>query len=298
MRSALILTLAIPTLAALPLAAAGWDDHHWKLDEKESIRRTFDAGSAGRKLLVDNIHGFIHVTGTSGSQVQVSVEKHIYADSKEAMAEAKRDVKLDMSQQGSFVRLYEDGPFRTHNGTNYRGDDSYGYRVVFDFEVQVPFDTELGLKGVNHGDILVTKTTGDYEIHGLNGGIEMDDVAGSGLVSTLNGKVKVTYSRNPSKATQFKTLNGSVDVYFRNVLDADLKFKKLNGGIYTDFEVTALPRTVVGNSSGGNSSGGNSSGGKFVYRSGGVMSGRTGKGGPELSFDTLNGNIRLHSRTI
>ena len=278
----------ILALAALPLAAAGWDDdHHWKLDEKETIRRTFDTGSAGRKLQVDNIHGFVHVNGYNGTQVQVSMEKRIYADSTEAMAEAKRDVKMDMSQQGNFVRLYEDGPFRTANGTNYRGDNYYRYRVVFDFDVQVPFDTELVLKALNNG-IQVKKTTGDYDIHGLNGAIEMEDVAGSGLVSTLNGKVKVTFSKNPAKATQFKTLNGSVDVWFQTGLNADLKFKKLNGGIYTDFEVAALPRTVAGGS--GN--------GKFVYRSDRTMAGRAGKGGPELSFDTLNGSIRLHSRTI
>ena len=285
MSSSLILILA-----ALPLAAGGWDDdHHWKLDEKETIRRTFDtaAGSGARKLLVDNIHGFVHVTGAGGSQVQVSIEKHIYADSSEAMAEAKRDVKMDMSQQGNFVRLYEDGPFRSANGTNYRGESYYGYRVVFEFEVQVPFDTELDLKALNNG-IVVKKTTGDYNVHGLNGGIEMEDVAGSGLVSTLNGKVKVTFSKNPAKASQFKTLNGSVDVWFQNGLNADLKFKKLNGGIYTDFEVTALPQTVAGDASGG----------KFVYRSDRKMAGRAGKGGPELTFDTLNGSIRLHSKTI
>jgi len=150
----------IVTLIALPLAAAGWDDDHkWKLDEKESIRKTFDTTASGRKLLVDNIRGYVHVTGYSGSQVQVSIEKHIYADSSEAMAEAKRDIKMDMSQQGSFVRLYEDGPFRTNNGTNYRGENYYGYRVVFDFDVQVPFDTELDLKTVNRGDIVVKKTT-------------------------------------------------------------------------------------------------------------------------------------------
>jgi hypothetical protein len=277
-------------MAALPLAAAGWDDdHRWKLDEKETIRRTFDTGSDARKLLVDNIHGYVHVTGASGSQVQVSIEKHIYADSTEAMAEAKRDVKMDMSQQGNFVRCYEDGPFRTSDGTHNRGDRYYGYRVVFDFDVQVPYDTELVLKGVNHGDIIVKKTTGDYDIHGLNGGIEMEDVAGSGLVSTLNGKVKVTFSKNPAKATQFKTLNGSVDVYFQSGLNADLKFKKLNGGIYTDFEVSALPRPAEAGDNGN---------GRFVYRSDRQTTGRAGKGGPELSFDTLNGNIRLHSKTI
>lgn len=282
-------TTMILMLAAVPLAAGGWhDDHRWKLDEKESVRRTFDtAGSGARKLLVDNVHGFIHVTGSSGSQVQVSVEKHIYADSSEAMAEAKRDIKLDMSQQGNFVRLYEDGPFRGGNGTHYRSEEYYGYRVVFDFEVQVPYATELVLKALNNG-IQVKNTTGDYDIHGLNGGIELEEVAGSGLVATLNGKVRVSFSKNPARATQFKSLNGSVDVYFQNGLNADLKFKKLNGGVYTDFDVAALPSTVAGDSKDG----------RFVYRPGRQTTGRAGKGGPELSFDTLNGNIRLHSKAI
>jgi hypothetical protein len=159
--------------------------------------------------------------------------------------------------------------------------------VVLNFDVQVPFDTELVLKTVNQGDIQVKKTTGDYDIHGLNGGIEMEDVAGSGMVNTLNGTVKVTYSKNPAKATQFKTLNGTVDVFFRDGLNADLKFKKLNGGIYTDFDVTAMPMTE----------GGDSRAGKFVYRSSGRIAGRAGKGGPELSFETLNGSIRLHTKT-
>ena len=65
------------------------------------------------------------------------------------MAEAKRDVKLDMSQQGNFVRLYVDGPFRSNNGVNYRGDNYYGYRVVFDYDIQVPVGTELVLKTIN-----------------------------------------------------------------------------------------------------------------------------------------------------
>jgi hypothetical protein len=275
---------------ALPLAAFDRrDDHNWRIDEKSTIQKTFNvtSGSGGKKLLVDNIHGYVHITGHSGGEVRVNVEQHILADYQEAVAEAKRDVKLDMSQQGNFVRLYEDGPFRNGNGTNYRVDDYYGYRVVYDFDVEVPTDTELVVKSVNYGDIVVKKTTGDYDIHGLNGGIEMEDVSGSGSVHTLNGKVKVTYSRNPSKATDFRTLNGTVDVYFQNGLDADLHFKKLNGGIYTDFELTMLPQK-------GSSSG---SDGRWVYRSNREIAGRAGKGGPELSFETLNGSIRLHSKS-
>jgi hypothetical protein len=283
---------ALIVFASLPLLAADWrDDRDWKLNQQETIRRSFDLPGASdpKKLLVDNISGSIHVTGYAGSQVQAVVEQHIHADSNEAMAEARRDIKLDISQQGNFVRLYEDGPFRSNNGVNYRGDNYYGYRVDFDYEIQVPYDTELILKTINHGDIVVKKTTGDYEIHGLNGGIDMDDLSGSGKVHTLNGKVKVTFSRNPVHNTEFKTLNGTVDVYFQPGLNADLHFKKLNGGIYTDFDVTALPATA---------SGGDSRNGKFIYRSDRMVMGRAGKGGPELSFETLNGSIRLHSKTL
>ena len=138
-------------------------------------------GSGGRKLLVDNVHGYVHVTGYSGSQVQVTIEKHIYADSSEAMAEAKRDVKMDMSQQGNFVRLYEDGPFRNGNGIELsRRQAITGIAWSSISTCRCRIDTELVLKTVNRGDIQVKKTTGDYEIHGLNGGIEMEEIAGSG----------------------------------------------------------------------------------------------------------------------
>ena len=77
-----------------------------------------------------------------------------------------------------------------------------------------------------------------------------------------------------------------MDVYFQKDLNADLNFKKLNGGIYSDFEVTALPQA-----------GGRREPERQVcVPHGPQAAGRAGKGGPELSFDTLNGNIRLHSK--
>jgi hypothetical protein len=287
--------IAVFALLVLPsaLSAQRHDrERDWKFEDRETIRRTFDvtAGSNAPKLLVDNVSGFVHVTGYSGTQVQVSVDKHIRAESNEALAAAKRDVKLDMSQQGNSVRLYVDGPFRSGNGGNYRGDDYYGYQVDFDYEIQVPEAAELVLKTINHGDIVVKRTSGPYEIHGLNGGIEMDDISGSGSVKTLNGPLKISFRKNPVKDSQFDTLNGRVDVYFQPGLDADLNFHTLNGGVYSDFELTAAPPQNAG---------GDNVNGKFVYRSDRrSTSGRAGKGGPALSFRSLNGRILLHSKAL
>jgi hypothetical protein len=287
-------SIAVMTIAALPalLAAQHRDDRDWRYKDQESIKRNFDvsASSSPQKLLVDNISGYVHVTGYSGREIQVSVQKHIGADSNEALAEGKRDVKLDMSQQGNFVRLYVDGPFRSNNGVNYRGDNYYGYRVVFDYDIQVPAGTELVLKTINQGDIIVRKTSGDYEINGLNGGIEMEDISGSGTVRTLNGPLKVSFSKNPAKNSDFRTLNGKMDIYFQPGLNADLNFHTLNGGVYSDFDITAKPAKAVS---------GSSEGTRFVYRSDRrSMDGRVGSGGPELSFNALNGPIRLHSKAL
>jgi len=286
--------IALLTIAALPalLAAQHRDDRAWRYTDQETIKPNFDlsASSSPQKLLVDNVSGYVHVSGYAGKEVQVSVQKHIGADSNEAMAEGKRDVKLDMSQQGNFVRLYVDGPFRSGNGVNYRGDDYYGYRVYFDYDIQVPYATELVLKTINHGDIVVKKTSGDYEISGLNGGIEMEEISGSGTVRTLNGPLKVSFSKNPSKSSDFRTLNGKMDIYFQPGLNADVKFHTLNGGVYSDFDVTARPATPAS---------GSTEGTKFVYRSDRrSMDGRVGSGGPELTFNALNGAIRLHSKAL
>jgi hypothetical protein len=280
--------------ALLPFAgvAQHWRDRDWRVQDRESINRSFDvSGASGpQKLLVDNISGYIRVTGYAGKEVQVKVEKHIGADSNEGIQEARRDVKLDMSQQGNFVRLYVDGPFRGNNGINYRGDDYYGYRVIFDYDIQVPFATELVLKTINAGEIEVKKTTGDFEINGLNGGIDMEEVSGSGSIRTLNGPVKVSFSKNPTKNTEFRTLNGKMDIYFQPVLDADLNIHTLNGGVYTDFDITTRPMKPAS---------GDNVNGRFVYRSDRrSMEARAGKGGPELTFNALNGEIRLHSKAL
>lgn len=278
------------SLLVLPLLATQSDESRWQYEEHESIDRTFKvaAGENAANLLVDVVTGYIHVTGNGGPEVKVTVEKHIRAESKEALANARKEVKLDMTQQGNAVKLYEDGPFRSHDGgVHSRGDDYYGYRVVFDCEIQVPQGAALDLHTLNSA-IQVKNTSGDFKVHALNGKVAMEEIGGSGSVETLNGGVTVAFSRNPARASSFQTLNGSIEVYFHSSPDADLALQTLNGAVYSDFDVTTIPTTVQGASLTN----------RFVYRSGGKMKVRAGRGGPELSFHTLNGSIRLHSKAI
>ncbi len=257
----------------------------FKLEDRQVFEQRYPGV---RKLLVDTTHGFVHVTAGPGNEVVVKVAQTMRAESPEALAEGKAKVKLDVSQQGGFLRLYMEAPWRNSDGgMNYRGTHYYGYQPAYDFEIQVPRRMDVTLRTVDRGDIKLIGTEGEFDVKSLNGPIVMDDVAGFGAVSTLNGGLTVNLRSNPVNPTSFKTLNGSVDVYFQPSLNAELRFKTFNGSVYTDFDVSA--RTEASKDFVERKDG------RFVFRTNRSQLGSVGKGGPELSFETFNGSIRLHT---
>jgi DUF4097 and DUF4098 domain-containing protein YvlB len=118
----------------------------------------------------------------------------------------------------------------------------------------------------------------------VNGLIDMREVGGSGRAHTVNGPVTVTFTANPKQPSSFKTVNGNVDVSFPEGLAADFAMKTLNGGLFTDFDAQPLPNPVQAS--------GERQNGRFVYRANALTRVRVGGGGPEITFETLNGNVR------
>lgn len=262
--------------------AYGFDE-----EAKETIRKTFPSAA---RVDVENVNGYIHVTGYNGADIQLVAEKIIKADSADRMEVAKREVTLDMSQSGDTLTVFVDGPFRCHCednrfGTRDRGRP--GYRVTYNFELKVPTATFLRLSTVNGGDIRVENTTGDFDLSNVNDSIEMKEVTGSGQVHTVNGKISALFAKNPAGKSSFRTVNGTIETSFRPNLSADIWVKTFNGGAYTDFTVTALPRVPVESER---------RNGKFVYRSDIMAAMRVGNGGPEFKYETLNGNVRIINR--
>ncbi|HKD80294.1 MAG TPA: hypothetical protein VKH81_11420 [Candidatus Angelobacter sp.] len=274
-----------------PVRAAGDDDDSgMRLQEKETIRKSFNLTGASKILDVDNIFGSIEVTGSQGDQVQLVVNKTIYAESKDRMDAAKKEVTLDITDQPDLLKLYVNGPFRCncgdgHNNCGWRGDD--GYKVKMDFELQVPRNIEVKLKTVNSGHVTVRDVTGNFTVHNVNGGIDMQNMAGSGVAKTVNGGVKVTFRENPHENSDFSTINGNVELYFTRGLSADFRFKTMNGNVYSDFDMTTLPATAAKAEQRGS---------KFVFRSDRYTGGRIGNGGPEIKAENLNGDIRVLER--
>ena len=250
------------------------------------IKKTLNFSSTGnetRTLLVDNINGSIEVTGYDGDAVEVVVHETITAESNRKLKEAKADVTVETKEDGDRILLYVDGPWRRSDGSSdYRGYDYYGFEVNCDFEVKIPHKTDVNLKTVNGGNIKVVDVEGSFDVRNVNGGIKLRDIAGSGKAHTVNGNVEASFTKNPTEESSFQTVNGEVDVKFQKSLAADMEFKTMNGEVYSDFDMKSMPIKPASVKHRGSMK---------IYKSGDAFSVRVGDGGPEITFDTLNGDV-------
>jgi hypothetical protein len=287
--------MSIRTLATVALAVAlvgpvgAQRSSRYQVVDESAVTRTLSfAAGGGRTLDVRNINGFIHVEATTDSAVQMSIRKVIRAQTQDDLAAAQRDVRLEFREGAPRV----EATVTDHRGqvcgerSDDRGDnwERIRYEVRFDFTIRVPRDAALRLCTINGGDVIVNGSQGGFDVDNVNGLIELNQVAGSGTAHTVNGPVTVSFTANPKEASSFKTVNGNVDVTFQQGLSADMAMKTMNGGLFTDFDVQPLANAAP--------AAGERRNGRFVYRANQHTRVRVGGGGPDITFETLNGNVR------
>jgi len=263
------------------------DESSLPVHDHEVIQKSFPLTGEHRSIDIDNVFGSIEVVGGSGNQVELVVDENTRAESKDALALAHKEVNLDITQPDGGLRLYVDGPFRCNcedgcRGQRRRHED--GYIVKMDFVLHVPNNVDVDLRTVNEGRVVVRNIDGHFLARNVNGDIELDSMAGSGLAHTVNGPVKVTFRRNPQENSSFQSVNGNIDLFFARGLSADFRFKTFNGGIYSDFPVTTMPLQAPTREE---------HGGKVVFRADRFTAARISNGGPEIKIENLNGDIRI-----
>jgi hypothetical protein len=263
-------------------------DTSFPVQDHEVIQKSFSfAGAAHKSIEIDNIWGSIEVVGGPSQQVELVVDKTTRAESKDALALARKEVALDVTQPDGGLKLYVDGPFRCQCEDGCRGSrrrDDAGYVVKMDFVLRVPSNVDIKLKTVNEGRVVVRNVTGNFVARNVNGDIELDGMAGSGVAHTVNGPVKVSFRENPRENSSFQSVNGNIDLFFARGLSADFRFKTFNGGVYSDFAVTTMPVHAPQEEH---------HGGKVVFRADRFTAARVSGGGPEIKIENLNGDIRI-----
>jgi hypothetical protein len=158
--------------------------------------------------------------------------------------------------------------------------------------IEVPVNTSLQLRTINGAGIEVTGVNGDLEIQNTNGSIKLTNVSGSVVAHTLNGAVTVSMDRIAgNKPMSFTSMNGVVDVTLPSNTKARLRLKSDHGNIYSDFDVrmeSDSNKPVVEDTRGKD--------GKYKISIDRAVTGTINGGGPEYTFQTMNGNILIHKK--
>jgi hypothetical protein len=279
-----------PAYGNFHTAAMHWFDDDWDwgwgmpVHDQEAIHKTFTvaAVNGSRLIEVDNISGSIDVTGGDEADVSMDVDKTLRARSNGALERARKEVKLEISQDPGLLKIRVNDPSHCDRPDCWHfHDEPYG--VDMNFQLHVPRDSDLTLKTVNGREVHVRDVKGRFSIKNVNGAIVMEGVAGSGNAHTVNGRVEVRFLESPRENCEFASVNGAVSLYFPADLSADFEFHTFSGSVYSDFAFAARAQDTSEEHHGP----------VTIFRSNRLSGGRIGAGGPVIRAENLNGEIRI-----
>jgi hypothetical protein len=276
------------TFAALAFAGFGAAAPAAPLTKSQTTQHTLHFAGAGPRVFdVRTIHGSIAIEAYDGNEVQITVNKTIEARSADELEAAQREVRLDLTDNAATLEAiarYKYGQTcgeQTHDGNR----DWPKYAVFYDFKIRVPRDTQLKVCTINRGDVSVKGTRADFDINTVNGRIDFADMGGTGDAITVNGGITGAFATPPRKDAVFRTVNGSIELSMPAAFSADLNMKTFHGGLFTDFDAQPRTQMVVATPQRRD--------GKFLFETNSFATVRIGKGGPLLTLETLNGDVRV-----
>ena len=154
--------------------------------QEEHFSRNFTVNS-GSTLSVENYKGTIHVTGTSGNQVAVTVNKKFEgsdADRKWWMEHTKVTFDNDPSR----VRVAVEYP--SSNCTLWCDNDHSDYTASIELTIEVPRKTNLEIDGYKP-DIKLTSVDGDIRLKSYKSPIDIESTTGAINISTYKESVRL-----------------------------------------------------------------------------------------------------------
>jgi DUF4097 and DUF4098 domain-containing protein YvlB len=290
---ALVATLAVTTLASAAVVGIDGDE---RVDQKpaattattqstqnpERVTVAFSDPSRPGKLSVKILAADISIKGYNGNDVIIETRM---GDDEEKEKEKEKGNSGGMRRirsSSSGLEVEEE-----HNVMTIR--TGWPNQRAVHLKIQVPARTSLDLSVTNDGDILVDSVDGDIVANNINGGVTLMNVSGAVVAHALNDDVKATFTRFPGKPMSFSSLNGTLDVTLPADTKANIKLESDNGEVYSDFPVDMLAPSVNQTVQDDRQKGG-----KYRLKIEKAMIGRINGGGPELTFKTFNGDIKLH----
>ncbi|HEX6041846.1 DUF4097 family beta strand repeat-containing protein [Longimicrobium sp.] len=260
---------------AAPAAQATQEDFRWS----GRIAR-------GDEIAIRGLMGNVHAEPASGDQVEV-IGRRRGDDADQVRIEVvetddgvtictvypTRPSRGNGNDEGRRGRRDDDNPCNNGHSGSIDVDDA---RI--DFTVRVPAGVRLAASTVE-GDIEATGLRSPVNAASVSGNVRVS-TSESARAATVSGDVDATFGQADGDDLEFASVSGDVVVRLAGDVGAEVEANTLSGDIQSDFDLR-----IRGN--------GSDNDGGFNIQVGKQASGTIGRGGPELSLNTVSGNIRV-----
>jgi hypothetical protein len=251
--------------------------------EEKSWTTRYAMSSASPKLIIQNIWGGIKVRQSSGSEFIVTINERRSAPDQARFEKSKQLLPLNVQADSQTVEFRVGTQDHWRWGNN--GDRCHRCRVDYQFDVQVPVNTNLELSTVMDGSIVVEGIHGLVDVSNVNGAIALNQIRQCIKVKTINRAIDLTFEKAPTEDCHIESINGDMTVVLPADSDINAKFKLINGYIRSDFDLTPLSTSAIVDQ--------RREGGRNLYRIQQTPGVRIGQGGATLQFSGMNGDIIL-----
>jgi DUF4097 and DUF4098 domain-containing protein YvlB len=256
------------------------------------ITKTFPM-TPGGNLTIVNVNGDITVEGWDEDQAEVKVTKRGGSEMDRRnvqvvykLASAVEDHSGRLSHPEVNASVLTETVLRdvlpkvssTRGGLSLRtvADRPNMSNIQVRYEIKLPRELkQVDIKGVN-GSIKLSDLNGSISARTTNGSVDLADLSVNGQlqVETVNGSVRAAIDEMQQKgAVNFATTNGGIEVELRPDVNAQLSASSMHGSIGLD---DAFGLKV-----------------EKGFPFGQHVDGPLGRGGPPITFKTVNGSIKI-----
>ncbi len=233
---------------------------------QEEINESYQL-SPGAHIEVKGINGPVTFETTDSDVAEV----HIVRTATHSDDLARVKIVIDQSPENLSIRSEQRGGSslwkRLWSGGG-RGE------IKTDVRLKIPRRSEVSGKGINGAVTLTGALDGGAHIKGVNGRVELGEVAGYTELKGINGSVSLALAGISNDGVRLKGINGSITLRLSENLNADFEANGLNGKVVIDEGPNVQVTRKLEHSK---------------------MRARIGAGGPAIELSGINGGLRFET---
>ncbi|MDQ3743528.1 MAG: DUF4097 family beta strand repeat-containing protein [Acidobacteriota bacterium] len=258
--------ISLLALAALALTVADASRAQSSLPQlTEEFHQVYPLSADGR-ISLSNINGGVRISAWDRNEVKVDAVKRAYTP------ERLQEARIEVDAGASYVHIETKYPEGNLTWRRNGDDDRRDNPASVEYTLTVPRGASLEEVSLINGGLQIEGLAGSVRASSVNGRVTARGLTGTVNLSVVNGGLDATLDRlNESGTVSLSAVNGSLVVTLPSDANATLRASTVHGAISNDFKLPVRE-------------------GEYVGRD---LEGRLGQGAARVHLSNVNGSISV-----